>query len=91
MGGAGPLDGEMALRRLASVKHAAVAHLADAAQPRVARRLRDLCEGLRVRLGVPRREQDEIAQREDRVEDVPGDQPRTGVMSMLAASGRPEA
>src|SRR5258708_1663289 len=63
------------LRCLAPVEHAVVAHDADAAKPRAIWDIDGIFEGLCIRRRAPGHEKDEIARRQNRVEDVPADYP----------------
>src|SRR5207302_6976033 len=63
------------LRCLAPVEHAVVAHDPDATKPRALWEIDSIFEGLCICFCAPRREKDEIARRQNCVEDVPADDP----------------
>ena len=68
-------DLRIVLRRFPPIEHPIVTHDSDAAEPRVLWQIEPVLECFRVSPRLPGREKDEIARRQNRIENIPCDQP----------------
>src|SRR5262245_25719592 len=66
-------DVGVVLRRLAPIEHAVIADHADAAKPRTILQCDLIFEGLSRRVVAPGHEQDDVAGRQNGIENIPGD------------------